>query len=162
MEIAIFGFFLTILGISWFAGSDAPYVPTTNNKLMEALKAAGVKKGKNFFELGSGDGRVVIESAKMGSDSSGIEQSWMRVLYSKYTAYKLKLKNCHFYHGNMFNRRYKGTDIAYIFMLPKAVARLEQKLPAEMPKGSIIITQRYHFKKIKPFKKIDEFWIYKI
>ncbi len=53
-----------MLCLSWFAGSDAPFVPTKKETIRKILKLAGVKKGKKFYELGSGDGRVVIEAGK--------------------------------------------------------------------------------------------------
>lgn len=152
---------LCLIGISWFAGSDAPYVPTKNPLLLKILKLAGVKKGKIFYELGSGDGRVVLDAAKLGAESYGIEQSWIRVWWSRYMARKLKLKNAQFFHGNLFDRHYYPADIIYIYLLPKGVERLEKKLKSELKKEAIIITQTYHFKSWKPYKKQGEFWIYK-
>lgn len=154
------------LGLSWFAGSDAPYVPTKYKKLKQVLKTAEVKKGVNFYELGSGDGRVVIEAAKLGANAFGIEQSWIRVLYSRYQATKLASHfprgNTKFYHGNIFNRSYEDADVVYIYLLKGAVAKLEKKLQQELKEGSKIITQTYHFPKLKPIKKIDDFWIYQV
>lgn len=152
---------LCFLGLSWFAGSDAPYVPTINKNLKKVLSKAGVKNGKFFYELGSGDGRVVMEAAKMGAVAFGIEQSWLRVWYSRYIAWRLKLKHTFFYHGNIFDRDYYPADVVYIYLLQKAIDKLEFKLKKELKKGSLIITQRYHFKNWKPFIKIGDFWIYK-
>ncbi|MDD5147599.1 MAG: hypothetical protein PHV63_03595 [Candidatus Daviesbacteria bacterium] len=96
-----------VIALSWFAGTDAPFVPTKMDQIRKILKLAGVKKGKKFYELGSGDGRVVFEAAKLGANSIGIEQSWLRVLYSRYKAQKLALHpkgvNVSFYHGDIFN-----------------------------------------------------------
>ncbi len=154
------------LALSWFAGTDAPYVPTKNPKLVQVLKLAGVKKGVNFFELGSGDGRVVLQAAKLGANSYGIEQSWLRVFYSKYQAIKLashfRCGNTKFYHGNIFNKSYKDANIVYIYLLPKGVKKLEEKLQKELKKGSVVITQTYHFPTWKPTQKIGEFQIYQI
>lgn len=147
-----------LIGLSWFAGSDAPYVPTKMDHLRGILKLAGVKKGKKFYELGSGDGRVVLEAAKMGADSEGIEQSWLRVLYSKFKAQQIK--KAKFYHGNVFTRNYSDADIVYIYLLPKGVKKLEEKLKKELKKGSIVITQTYHFPNWKPVKKLTDFWFY--
>ena len=149
------------LALSWFAGSDAPYVPTNMNLIRKILKSAGVKKGKKFYELGSGDGRVVITAAKLGAQSFGIEQSLLRILYSKYKAWKLNLKKTHFYHGNIFKRSYADADIIYIFLLHKGVGKLEEKLRKELKKEAIVITQTYHFPNWKPFKKEGDFWIYR-
>lgn len=150
-----------LIGLSWFAGSDAPYVPTKMGAIRKILKLAGVKKGKKLYELGSGDGRVVIEAAKLKALSFGIEQSWIRVIYSKYIAAKLKLQNAKFYHGNIFKRSYGDADIIYIYLLHKGVKKLEEKLKKELTKGSVIITQTYHFPKWKPFKKEGHFWLYR-
>lgn len=145
------------LALSWFAGSDAPYVPTKMNLILKVLQAAGIKKGKVFYELGSGDGRVVIEAAKLGAKSNGIEQSWMRVWYSRYKS-RMEGTNklTHFCHGDIFERNYYPADIVYIYMLQKAVDKLEVQLKRELNKGAVVITQTYHFKNWKPFKKMGE------
>lgn len=167
------------LGLSWFAGSDAPFVVTKMELISKILKEAGVKKGKIFYELGSGDGRLVLEAAKLGAKSYGIEQSWMRVWFSRYKAKKMGLKNAFFFHGDIFQRNYFPADIIYVFLLPKGVEKLEEKLKKELKKGSLIITQTFHFKNTKPIKKIvlskkektyllgpnkyaGDFWIYRI
>lgn len=143
------------LSLSWFAGSDAPFIPTKMDNIRKILKLAGVKKGKKFYELGSGDGRVVLEAAKLGADSFGIEQSSLRVLYSKLKASKLNLKRAKFFHGNIFSKNYKDADIVYIYLLSKGVKKLEGKLRKELRKGAVIITQTYHFPNWKPIKKLD-------
>lgn len=160
--VAIVIFLWCLLGLSWFAGSDAPYVATKKEKIKVILKKAGVKKGKIFYELGSGDGRVVLEAARLGAISNGVEESWIRVWYSRYLASKLKIQNAFFFHGNIFARHYFPADIVYIYLLPKGVEKLEKKLTSELKKGAIIITQTYHFKNLKFFKKDGNFQYYKI
>lgn len=151
------------LALSWFAGSDAPYVPTKMENIRKILKLAGVKKGKKFYELGSGDGRVVIAAARLGANAVGIEQSLIRVLYSKWKSGQNNAiaGNCQLYHGNIFDRSYSDANIVYIFLLHKGVTKLEEKLKKELKKGSIVITQTYHFDNWKPFKKEGDFWIYR-
>lgn len=162
--VAIIILVICIIGLSYFAGSDAPYVPTKMDNIRKILKLAGVKKGKKFYELGSGDGRVVFEAARLGAGSHGVEQSLLRILYSKYTAKRLTSHlrggNINFYHNNIFKRSYEDADIVYIYLLQKAVDRLEGKLRKELKEGSLVITQKYHFKNWKPDKKFDGFWLY--
>ncbi len=142
--------------LSWFAGTDAPYVPTKYEAIKKVLKLAGVGKGKKFYELGSGDGRVVLEAAKLGANATGIEQSWLRVLYSKYKAHNLKSTGkANFYHGNVFNRNYSDADFVYIYLLIPGVRKLETKLQTELKPGAIVITQTFHFANWQPFKKIN-------
>ena len=150
-----------MLGLSWFAGSDAPYIPTKMDRIKEILKLAGIKRGKKFYELGSGDGRVVFETARLGAESFGIEQSWIRVLYSKYKSWRYGLKKTKFFHGNIFSRNYEDADVIYIYLLQKAVNRLEEKLKKELKRGTVVITQKYHFPNWKPYKKLGDFWLYR-
>jgi len=166
-----------LIGLSWFAGSDAPYVPTKIKSIADLLKKAGLKKNYIFYELGSGDGRVVYSAATLGAFAIGIEQSWIRVWQSRIRAKKMNLNNTEFIHGNIFDRQYFPADMIFIFLLQPAVDKLEKKLREELKKGSIVITQTFHFKNWEPIKKIDftenhknklgknlyagDFWVYK-
>ena len=151
-----------LIGLSWFAGSDAPYVPTKFEKIKKALKLAGLKKGEVFYELGSGDGRVVLEAAKMEAQSFGVEQSWIRVWFSRFKAKQLNLIKADFFHGDIFDRHYYNADVVFIYLLPKGVEKLEKKLRQELEKGSRVITQTYHFKHWRPKVKEGDFWIYRV
>lgn len=141
------------VALSWFAGSDAPYVATKNSRIKEALKKSGLKKGRVFYELGSGDGRVVLEAAKMDAIATGIEQSWLRVLYSRYLAHRQNLPNAKFLHGNIFNYNYSDADFIFIFLLPIGIKKLEPKLKKELKSGALVLTQSFHFPNLKPIKK---------
>ncbi len=148
-----------ILALSWFAGSDAPFVPTKEEKINQGLNLAGLKKGETFYELGSGDGRVVLAAAKMGATAVGIEQSWLRIWYSQIKS-ALGQNKAKFIHGNIFKTDLSSADVVFIYLLPKGVEKLTPKLHKELKKGSRIITQDYHFKTWKPVKKQDNFWLY--
>lgn len=150
------------IALSWFAGTDAPFVPTQKQKVKKSLLLAGLKKGEVFYELGSGDGRVVIEAARMGADAYGIEQSWLRILFSRWKAARKNLKNAYFIHGNIFKKNLSEADVVFIYLLPKGVAKLQTKLQKELQKGSRVITQDYHFQTWKPVKKEGNFWLYKV
>ena len=141
-----------LISLSWFAGSDAPFIPTKTQRIRKILKLAGIKKGESFWELGSGDGRVVLEAAKMGAKALGIEQSWIRVLWSRWKA--RSLKNAHFIHGDIFKQNFSSADIVFIFLLPKGVGKLEPILKKTLKKGAKVITQTFHFKTLKPYKKV--------
>ncbi len=144
-----------LLGLSWFAGSDAPFVPTKMERIRDVLKVAKLKKGQIFWELGSGDGRVVLEAAKMGALAFGIEQSLIRVILSKIKSERLNTAaRPQFIHGDIFKTDFSNADIVFIFLLPKGIEKLEKQLKKKLRKGTKIITQTFHFKKWKPYKKI--------
>src|SRR3989338_4130497 len=142
-----------LIGLSWFAGSDAPYVPTKITRIKKLFKKL-LLKNKVFYELGSGDGRVVLEATRMGSFAFGIEQSWIRILYSRWKAYRQNLPNAKFIHGDIFKQNLSNADLVFIFLLPKGVEKLEPKLKRQLKKEAVVITQTFHFKNWKPYKKI--------
>lgn len=150
-----------VIALSWFAGSDAPYVPTKMDGIRKILKLAGVKKGRKFYELGSGDGRVVLAAAKLKAEAIGIEQSWLRIIYSQIAAWISKSKKAYFHYGDIFSKNYSDADIVYIYLLPKGVKKLQQKLKKELKKEAVVITQTYHFPNWRPFKKEGDFWLYR-
>lgn len=151
-----------LIGLSWFAGSDAPYVPTKWEKVRKGLKLVNIKKGQIFYELGSGDGRVVLEAARQGAIATGIEQSWIRIFMSRYQALRQNIPNSHFIHGDIFKNDLSRADIIFIYLLHKGIDKLEPKLKKELKKNTLIITQTYHFKNWKPLKKDGDFWVYKV
>ncbi len=153
ITLALGGLLGCFIALSWFAGSDAPFVATKNSRIAAALKKSGLKKSQKFYELGSGDGRVVFEAAHIGAVAVGVEQSWLRVLYSRYRAYRLNLINAHFIHGNIFSCNYSDADFIFIFLLPVGITKLEPKLKKELKLGALVLTQTFHFPHLKPIKK---------
>ena len=175
-----------LIALSWFAGSDAPYVPTKKERIKKILKLSGLKRKDKFWELGSGDGRVVLEAAKMGAKAYGVEQSLLRILFSRWQTYQQNLKNAHFIHGNIFHLSHavineiSNADLVFIFLLPKGVSKLEPILRNNLKKGARVITQTFHFKHWRPIEKIlitdknnpntllgenkyeGDFWIYRV
>src|ERR1019366_5920620 len=52
----------------------APYYPTPNSIVEKMLELAGVKAGEKVYDLGSGDGRIVIMAArKFKANAYGVE-----------------------------------------------------------------------------------------
>src|SRR5689334_15125507 len=59
---------------------DVPYVPTTDEAGQAMLKLAGVQKSDNVYDLGCGDGRIVIAAAKnFGAHGVGIDIDPVRI-----------------------------------------------------------------------------------
>src|ERR1700684_3703007 len=55
-------------------GSLAPYLPTPNSIVDQMLEVGQLKAGETMFDLGSGDGRIVIAAApKYKANAIGVE-----------------------------------------------------------------------------------------
>jgi SAM-dependent methyltransferase len=57
---------LTLLSLSRFAGAQdtIPFVPSPMHVVQKMIEVADIKKGDVLYDMGSGDGRIIIEAAK--------------------------------------------------------------------------------------------------
>jgi Methyltransferase domain len=79
----------------------APFVPTRQESINSLFNHPSLKSltqnNKRFIDLGSGDGRLVIEASKTGfSNALGIEMNPWLLLKSKYNAWKQSAVNAEF------------------------------------------------------------------
>src|SRR5262249_32601969 len=73
---------------------DVPYVPTTDEAVQAMLKLAGVKKSDVVYDLGCGDGRIVIAAAKTyGARGVGIDINPVRIQEARENAKKAGVEN---------------------------------------------------------------------
>src|ERR1700680_2037767 len=80
---------------------DVPYVPTTDLAVAAMLKLADVKKSDVVYDLGCGDGRIVIASAKMyGAHGVGIDINPQRIHEAKENAKKAGVEDLVWFEEN--------------------------------------------------------------
>ena len=73
---------------------DVPFVPTTDEAVLAMLKLADVKKTDVVYDLGCGDGRIVITAAKnLGARGVGIDINPVRIGEAKANAKRAGVEN---------------------------------------------------------------------
>ena len=148
--LIFFVLWLTASLVSSFSG--IPYVGSHKRKIREMLALVKPKKGARFYDVGSGDGRIVfLASQEFGLNSIGIEFNPILVAYCRVMAFLFRMKNARFIRGDVLKYNYGDADIIYVFMFPFLVEALAPKLLAECKKGTIIISHGFE---IHPLKKI--------
>jgi SAM-dependent methyltransferase len=168
LEIILFLLFFIIfvfLCLPLFFGG-APYLPSykesSDRKYLEELFEFLEKyrnKNSKFIDLGSGDGRIVIEFAKRNYESYGIEMNPFLVFLSKLKIRKAGLKNAKIIWGNFWKIDLSRFDIIYFFQYKLANKFLMKKLLKES-KNKIIISAHFPLENLKPQKSINGFYIY--
>ncbi len=114
-----------------------------------------------FVDLGSGDGRVVIEFARAGFDSAGVELNPFLVWWSRMKIKNTGLKNAQIIRKNFWEFNSQNYDIVYIFQLSSINLLITKKLKTELKPGSIIISFGFPFMDFDLIKKQGEFLVYK-
>jgi predicted RNA methylase len=131
-----------ILFFVWLTyGRNAPYFPLHPTIVSEALKMAKLKKGDQFYDLGSGDGRVVIAAARQGAHAHGVEIALVRVWRSRFKINRLKIHpKPEIIHQNIFKTDLSRADVIYIYLLRATNMKLKPKFEKELKKGTQVIS----------------------
>jgi hypothetical protein len=101
-----------------------PYVPTLRLNMHSALDMLDLKPGQTLLELGSGDGRILIEGAKRGLNVVGIELSLMLVIISWFRTRRYR-KQVKIIWGNYFYTSWPPADGVFSFMIQYQMKRLD-------------------------------------
>jgi len=120
------------------------FVPTEQDDVPRMLKLAGLKDGDMVYDLGSGDGRIVLEAAKLypAARGRGIEIDAKLVAESQQVAVKAGLgTRVQFLHQNAFDADLKEADIIAMWLWPELMRMLRPKILAEARPGTRIVTR---------------------
>src|SRR3989344_5383126 len=108
--------FIVALPVLFLGAPFLPsYIKNGKVKLESLFNLLRENSCKKFMDLGSGDGRVVIDFAKAGFESYGVEINPLLVLWSKLKIKKLGLKNAKIKWGNIWPTDLSGFDSVFIF-----------------------------------------------
>ena len=134
-SLVIFSFFFIF---PWVYG--APFEPTSKEKVKKIIELSKIKKGEKTADLGSGDGRIVIELAKKGAEAHGYEINPILVFLSRRKIKKQGLENKAFIHWkNFWKENLKKYDLITIFQFHTIMKKLGKKFKKELkPKTKII------------------------
>ena len=162
--LIILGIFLLIFILHLFT-FGAPFDITHKKTLRKMIEFSNVKKGEKVADLGSGDGRIVIEFAKLKNvkEAHGFEINPFLVWISKRKIKKLGLQNKAFIHWkNFWNYDLSDYDVICIFQIGFIMKKLEKKLRKELKKGSRIVSNTWEFPKWKPKKQEGLAYLYEV
>ena len=137
------------------AEHGAPYVGMDAEVIPRVITITELKKGEKFYELGSGDGRLVIAAAMKGADAVGVEIDTLRVWYSRAWIKLLRLSShAKILHKNIFEIDYSDADVVCLYLLPETNQKIEDKLKKELKPGTRVVSVAFTFPNWKP-EKID-------
>ena len=130
----------------------APYYPTPQAVVDKMLQLGGLKAGEKMFDLGSGDGRLVIMAAqKYKADATGVELSDSLYRQSMDRIKTLGLvSTARIIHGDLLKQDYSSADLLTVYLLPVGNNLVTPILEKQLKAGARIVAHDFEFSAWKP------------
>ena len=148
INVIIFGivlFLLVFLSMIW--PPDSPWAPwwRTNKKIAKAIcKLAKISAKDVVFDLGCGDGEVLIQSAKLGASGIGIEIDPTRAIVARLRIAKNNLQDkILIKRENFFKEDISKASVVIVYLVPSALKKLLPKFKKELKRGTRIVSFIY-------------------
>ena len=124
---------------------DVHFVPTPQEVVDEMLKMAEVKKGDVIYDLGSGDGRIVITAAKkFGTRGVGIDIDPQRIKEAEQNAQAAGVANLvKFRNEDLFTAKISEATVVTLYLLDTLNEKLRPKLWRELKPGTRIVSHAF-------------------
>lgn len=151
-------FFIVVIFFGFVLIYGAPYVPTHTNQAKLALDMLDLKKGQIFYELGCGDGKVLIMASKKGCQVVGYELNPILYLFTKIRT--MKYESISVKYGNFWVKDLSKADAVFVFLLDRFMTKLDTKLSSELKSGAKLASYTFKIPGKKPALQKEGVFIY--
>lgn len=136
---------------------DVVYVPTPVTVVNEMLRLANVKSNDVVYDLGSGDGRIVIAAAqKVGARGIGIDINPERIREANQNAQKAGVTDrVQFRQQDLFQTDFSDATVVTLYLLPELNVKLRPKLLSELKPGTRIVSHEFDMGDWKPEQVVE-------
>ena len=137
---------------------DVPYVPTPQEVVDKMLDLAKVGKNDTLFDLGCGDGRIVVTAAKeRGARGTGIDIDPTRIAEAKENAKKAGVSDrAQFRVGDLFKTDFSTATVVTLYLLPTINAKLRPQLWKQLKVGTRVVSHAFDMGSEWPAEKTVE------
>jgi SAM-dependent methyltransferase len=143
---------ISAVWVAWNLTLDALWQPTDKETVRRILVLAQVHQGETVFDLGCGDGRIVIAAARwFGARGVGIEIDPARVLWARFWAFLMGVsRSVEIRLKDMYKVDLGRADVVVIFLSSKANQKLQDKLYDQLHRGARIVSYYHPLRGWKP------------
>ena len=133
------------MGLLWIlvpALYGLPPVPTGKNRIRKALKLVDLQPEEVFYDLGSGDGRVLVIAAReFGAQAVGIEIGPVQRAFSRVNVLRNRVgQKVRIEAGNFYQADLRAADVVFVYATSKEVKKLAAHLEKQMKPGSRLVS----------------------
>jgi 16S rRNA A1518/A1519 N6-dimethyltransferase RsmA/KsgA/DIM1 with predicted DNA glycosylase/AP lyase activity len=155
----LFGIMFFFLTIAFITG--APFVPSQKKTAKKMVELAKISKNDTVYDLGSGDGRLILEAAQQTTKAVyGIEINPVLVWFTKLRILLSGQKNSRCRWGNFWTTDLSDANIVFVYLLPWKMEALAKKLKHELKPGSRVVSNSFIFPNWKMISNDESLHVY--
>jgi SAM-dependent methyltransferase len=141
------------LALASVLARDVPYVPTPERVVAKMLEVAKVGPNDVVYDLGSGDGRIVIAAAKKGARGVGIDIDAERIWEAKNNAIAAGVaERVQFRQEDLFKTDFREATVVTMYLLSAVNLKLRPRLLADLKPGTRIVSHAFDMGDWKPLE----------
>jgi SAM-dependent methyltransferase len=142
----VLGLFATLIWIVWSDVRGARWHPLSRRQVDTMLDLAEVGPDDLIYDLGAGDGRIVIEAARRGARAVGIEIDPIRVSWARRSAERAGVADrVSIVRGDLFGLDLSDADVVTCFLTQATNDTLEPKLARELDPDARVLSAYHTF-----------------
>ncbi|HEU4621508.1 MAG TPA: class I SAM-dependent methyltransferase [Burkholderiaceae bacterium] len=136
---------------------DVPYVPTRMSVVDKMLEIARVGRDDTVYDLGCGDGRIVVRAAeRYGASGVGVDLNPERIKEAKANAKKAGVANrVRFVEGDLFKVDISPATVVTMYLLPQVNLQLRPRLLKELKPGTRLVSHDFDMGDWKPEQEVN-------
>lgn len=140
------------------AKKDVPYVPTPPAVVERMLEMAELRPGDLVYDLGCGDGRIVIAAVQRpGVKGVCVDIDPARIAESKANAEKAGVaEKIRFVEGDIFKVPFADATVVTMYLLPAVNIRLRPRILNELRPGTRVVSHAFDMDDWKPERQVLE------
>ena len=137
---------------------DVPFVPTPQAVVDRMLELAKVKPGDLIYDLGSGDGRIVITAAKRyGARGVGIDLDPQRIREARENAKQAGVEGkVQFINGDLFRTDLSKASVVTLYLLNSVNRDLRPQLGKQLKVGTRVVSHAFDMGDEWPPERVEE------
>jgi precorrin-6B methylase 2 len=134
---------------------DVVYIPTPRTIVRQMLSLAGLRKNEKLYDLGAGDGRILVEGVRgFDAKATGIEIDPERIQRLRERLHSTGVV-ANVIQADFMDVDLSPADVIAIYLSESVNARLAEKLEHELRAGTRIVSLDYTLPGWKPEKEIS-------
>jgi SAM-dependent methyltransferase len=124
---------------------DVPYVATPRPVVDKMLELAAIQPGQMVYDLGCGDGRIVIAAAeRFGARGVGIDIDPLRIAEAEANARRAGVaERTQFRVADLFQSDFSDADVVMLYLLPAINRRLRPLLWQQLREGTRVVSHAF-------------------